>query len=115
MNINLRRLAMGLVIVLLLLISFSLFQTRRTRSRDISFSQLLEENGQGHMRNVVKTPEIHTNLPEDQRPGSQDTSLSQLLTEVDQNKVGDVVIQTSRIHYVSREGQITTASQDISF
>ena len=116
MNINLRRLAMGLVIVLLLLISFSLFQTQRTRSRDISFSQLLEENGQGHMRNVVnQTPEIHTNLPEGQRPGSQDTSLSQLLTEVDQNKVGDVVIQTSRIHYVSSEGQITTASQDIWF
>ncbi len=116
MNINLRRLAMWLVIVLLLLISFSLFQTQRTRSRDISFSQLLEENGQGHMRNVVnQTPEIHTNLPEGQRPGSQDTSLSQLLTEVDQNKVGDVVIQTSRIHYVSSEGQITTASQDISF
>ena len=44
MNINLRRLAMWLVIVLLLLISFSLFQTQRTRSRDISFSQLLEEN-----------------------------------------------------------------------
>src|SRR5713101_3376403 len=116
MNINLRRLAMWLVIVLLLLISFSLFQTQRTRSRDISFSQLLEENGQGHMRNVVnQTPEIHTNLPEGQRPGSQDTSLSQLLTEVDQNKVGDVVIQTSRIHYVSSEGQITTTSQDISF
>ena len=107
---------MWLVIVLLLLISFSLSQTQRTRSRDISFSQLLEENGQGHMRNVVnQTPEIHTNLPEGQRPGSQDTSLSQLLTEVDQNKVGDVVIQTSRIHYVSSEGQITTTSQDISF
>src|SRR5712672_3104657 len=116
MNINLRRLAMWLVIVLLLLISFSLFQTQRTRSRDISFSQLLEENGQGHMRNVVnQTPEIHINLPEGKRPGSQDTSLSQLLTEVDQNEVGDIVIQTSRIHYVSSEGQITTTSQDISF
>src|SRR5712692_6821013 len=115
MNINLRRLAMWLVIVLLLLISFSLFQTQRTRSRDISFSQLLEEDGQGHMRNLVnQTPEIHTNLPEGQRPGSQHTSLSQLLTEVDQNKVGDVVIQTSRIHYVSSDGQVTT-SQDISF
>src|SRR5258705_11192244 len=117
MNINLRRLAMWLVIILLLLISFSLFQTQRTRSRDISFSEFLEENGQGHMRNVVnQTPEIHSSLPEGQRPGSQDTSLSQLLTEVEQNKVGgDVVIQTSRIHYVSSEGQITTASQDISF
>src|SRR6267142_1567062 len=115
MNINLRRLAMWLVIVLLLLISFSLFQTQ-ARSRDISFSQLLEKNGQGQMRNVVnQTPEIHTNLPEGQRPGSQDTSLSQLLTEVDQNEVGDIVIQTSRIHYVSSEGQITTTSQDISF
>src|SRR5258705_12301170 len=113
MNINLRRLAMWLVIVLLLLISFSLFQTQRARSRDISFSQLHEENGQGHMRNVVnQTPEIHTNLPESQRPGSQDTSLSH---DVDQNKVGDVVIQTARIHYVSSEGQITTTSQDISF
>src|SRR6266849_3155466 len=99
MNINLRRLAMWLVIVLLLLISFSLFQTQRTRSRDISFSQLLEEDGQGHMRNVVnQTPEIHTNLPEGQRPGSQDTSLSQLLTEVDQNHVRDVVIQGPEIH-----------------
>src|SRR6266404_3465776 len=116
MNINLQRLAMRLVIILLLLISFSLFQTQRTRARDISFSQLLEKNGQGHMRNVVnQTPEIHTNLPEGQRLGSQDTSLSQLLTEVDQNKVGDVVIQTSRIHYVSSEGQIITTSQDISF
>src|SRR5258705_10964085 len=68
------------------------------------------------MRNVVnQTPEIHINLPEDQRPGSQDTSLSQLLTEVEQNKVGEVVIQTSRIHYVSSEGQITTTSQDFSF
>src|SRR5216683_1010218 len=99
MNINLRRLAMWLVIVLLLLISFSLFHTQRTRSRDISFSQLLEEDGQGHMRNVVnQTPEIHTNLPEGQRPGSQDTSLSQLLTEVDQNHVRDVVIQGPEIH-----------------
>jgi ATP-dependent Zn protease len=116
MNINLRRLAMWLVIVLLLLISFSLFQTQRTRSWEISFSQLLQENGQGHMRNVVnQTPEIHTSLPEGKRPGSQDTSLSQLLTEVDQNKVGDVVIQTSRIYYASSEGQFTTTSQDISF
>jgi cell division protease FtsH len=116
MNINLRRLAMWLLIALLLLISFSLFQTQRTRLRDISFPQLLEENGQGHMRNVVnQTPEIHTNLPEGQRPGSQDTSLSQLLTEVDQNNVGDVVIQRSRIDGGSSEGQITATSQDISF
>src|SRR6266404_1422068 len=60
MNINLRRLAMWLVIVLLLLISFSLFQTQRTRSRDISFSQLLTEVDQNHVRDVViQGPEIH--------------------------------------------------------
>src|SRR6266478_6094858 len=60
MNINLRNLALWFVIVLLLLISFSLFQTQRTRSRDISFSQLFDEVDQNHVRDVViQGPEIH--------------------------------------------------------
>ncbi|CCE11642.1 Cell division protein FtsH; ATP-dependent zinc-metallo protease [Bradyrhizobium sp. STM 3843] len=62
MNANLRNFALWVIIVLLLLALFTLFQnpSQRTSSTDISFSQLLTEVDQGHVRDVViQGPEIH--------------------------------------------------------
>ena len=62
MNANLRNLALWVIIVLLLLALFTLFQNpgQRTVSQDISFSQLLNEVEQGRVRDVViQGPEIH--------------------------------------------------------
>jgi cell division protease FtsH len=55
MNANLRNFAVWVVIVLLLLALFSLFQNpgQRTITNDISFSQLLNEVDQGRVRDVV--------------------------------------------------------------
>jgi cell division protease FtsH len=55
MNANLRNFALWVIIVLLLLALFSLFQTpgQRTASNDITFSQLLAEVDQGKVRDVV--------------------------------------------------------------
>jgi len=62
MNANLRNFALWVIIVLLLLALFTLFQNpgQRTTSQDISFSQLLNEVDQGRVREVViQGPEIH--------------------------------------------------------
>lgn len=62
MNANLRNFALWVIIVLLLLALFTLFQNpgQRASSTDISFSQLLTEVDQGHVRDVViQGPEIH--------------------------------------------------------
>src|ERR1700761_6540703 len=62
MNANLRNFALWVIIVLLLLALFTLFQNpgQRTTSQDISFSQLLSEVDQGRVRDVViQGPEIH--------------------------------------------------------
>ena len=62
MNANLRNFALWVIIVLLLLALFTLFQNpgQRTTSQDISFSQLLTEVDQGRVRDVViQGPEIH--------------------------------------------------------
>ena len=62
MNANLRNFALWVIIVLLLLALFTLFQNpgQRTVSQDISFSQLLNEVDQGRVRDVViQGPEIH--------------------------------------------------------
>src|SRR5881227_1929365 len=62
MNANLRNFALWVIIVLLLLALFTLFQNpgQRTSSQDISFSQLLSEVDQGHVRDVViQGPDIH--------------------------------------------------------
>ena len=62
MNANLRTFALWVIIVLLLLALFTLFQNpgQRTTSTDISFSQLLNEVDQGRVRDVViQGPEIH--------------------------------------------------------
>src|SRR3569833_2011906 len=62
MNAKLRNFALWVIIVLLLLALFTLFQNpgQRTSSSDISFSQLLTEVDQGHVRDVViQGPEIH--------------------------------------------------------
>jgi len=55
MNANLRNFALWVIIVLLLLALFSLFQNpgQRTISNDITFSQLLSEVDQGRVRDVV--------------------------------------------------------------
>jgi cell division protease FtsH len=62
MNPNLRNFALWVIIVLLLLALFTLFQNpgQRTTSQDISFSQLLNEVEQGRVRDVlIQGPEIH--------------------------------------------------------
>jgi cell division protease FtsH len=62
MNANLRNFALWVIIVLLLLALFTLFQNpgQRTASQDIPFSQLLSEVDQNHVRDVViQGPEIH--------------------------------------------------------
>ena len=62
MNANLRNFALWVIIVLLLLALFTLFQNpgQRQTASDISFSQLLTEVDQGRVRDVViQGPEIH--------------------------------------------------------
>src|SRR5438105_1284798 len=62
MNANLRNLALWVIIVLLLLALFTLFQNpgQRTSTVDISFSQLLNEVENGRVKDVViQGPEIH--------------------------------------------------------
>ncbi|MGU3494711.1 ATP-dependent zinc metalloprotease FtsH [Xanthobacteraceae bacterium A53D] len=55
MNANLRNFALWVIIVLLLLALFSLFQSpgQRSSANDISFSQLLSDVDQGRVRDVV--------------------------------------------------------------
>ncbi|MCP6769498.1 ATP-dependent metallopeptidase FtsH/Yme1/Tma family protein, partial [Klebsiella pneumoniae] len=59
----LRNFALWVIIVLLLLALFTLFQNpsaQRANSADISFSQLLTEVDQGRVRDVViQGPDIH--------------------------------------------------------
>jgi cell division protease FtsH len=65
MNANLRNFALWVIIVLLLLALFTLFQNpgQRTASRDISFSELLTEVDQNHVRDVViQGQDIHGTL-----------------------------------------------------
>ncbi len=62
LNANLRNFALWVIIVLLLLALFTLFQNpgQHTTSQDISFSQLLNDVDQGKVRDVViQGPEIH--------------------------------------------------------
>ena len=62
MNSNLRNFALWVIIILLVLALFTLFQNpgTRTSSQDITFSQLLNEVDQGKVRDVViQGPEIH--------------------------------------------------------
>ncbi len=62
MNANLRNFALWVIIVLLLLALFTLFQnpSQRPASQDISFSQLLTEVDAGRVRDVlIQGPEIH--------------------------------------------------------
>lgn len=62
MNANLRNFALWVIIVLLLLALFTLFQNpgQRTSSQDITFSQLLSDVDQGRVRDVViQGPDIH--------------------------------------------------------
>ena len=62
MNANLRNFALWVIIVLLVLALFTLFQSpsQRQASQDISFSQLLTEVDAGRVRDVViQGQEIH--------------------------------------------------------
>jgi cell division protease FtsH len=85
MNTNLRNFALWVIIVLLLLALFTLFQSpsQRQSTQDISFSQLLTEVDQGRVRDVlIQGPEIHGTFT-DGRPFStyapNDPSLVQRL------------------------------------
>ena len=65
MNANLRNFALWIIIVLLLLALFTLFQNpgHHVAAQDISFSQLLTEVEQNHVRDVViQGQEIHGTL-----------------------------------------------------
>ena len=65
MNANLRNFALWVIIVLLLLALFTLFQNpgQHTTAQDISFSQLLNEVDQDRVRDVlIQGPEIHGNF-----------------------------------------------------
>ena len=85
MNANLRNFALWVIIVLLLLALFTLFQnpSQRTASQDISFSQLLNEVEQGRVRDVlIQGPDIHgtfTNGQSFQTYAPNDPSLVQRL------------------------------------
>jgi cell division protease FtsH len=62
MNANLRNFALWVIIILLLLALFTLFNSpgQRTTSTEISFSQLLNQVDQGQVRDVlIQGPEIH--------------------------------------------------------
>src|SRR5271154_6275363 len=62
MNANLRNFALWVIIVLLLLALFTLFQSpgQRTTSQDISFSELLTDVDTGRVKDVlIQGPEIH--------------------------------------------------------
>src|SRR5258708_37508312 len=62
MNAHLRNFALWVIIILLLLALFTLFQNpgQHTTSSDISFSNLLNEVEQGRVRSaVIQGPEIH--------------------------------------------------------
>src|SRR6202140_3398069 len=62
MNANLRNFALWVIIVLLLLALFTLFQSpgQRTTSQDISFSELLTDVDSGRVKEVlIQGPEIH--------------------------------------------------------
>src|ERR1700730_16276308 len=62
MNANLRNFALWVIIVLLLLALFTLFQSpgQRTTSQDISFSELLSDVDSGRVKEVlIQGPEIH--------------------------------------------------------
>ena len=62
MNVKLRNFALWVIIILLLVALFAVFQNpaRRTTDQDISFSQFLNEVDQGRVRDVlIQGPEIH--------------------------------------------------------
>jgi len=62
MNANLRNFALWVIIILLVVALFTLFQNpgQRAQSQDISFSQLLTEVDQGRVRDVlIQGPDIH--------------------------------------------------------
>ena len=64
MNANLRNFALWVIIVLLLLALFTLFQNpgQRTAAQDISFSQLLSEVDQGRVRDPRPRPSAEHRL-----------------------------------------------------
>jgi cell division protease FtsH len=85
MNANLRNFALWVIIVLLLLALFTVFQnpSTRTQSTEISFSQLLNEVDQNRVKEVViQGPEIHgtfTDTRQFQTYAPNDPSLVQRL------------------------------------
>ena len=86
MNANLRNFALWVIIVLLLLALFTLFQNpdRRTTAPEISFSQFLAAVDQGRVRDVLfQGLEIHGTYTDErsfQTYGPNDASLLQLLS-----------------------------------
>jgi cell division protease FtsH len=90
MNENLRNFALWVIIVLLALALFTLFQNpgQRTTSQDISFSQLLNEVDQDRVRDVlIQGSEIHGTLSNGRSfqtyapPGSDPTLIQRLYSK----------------------------------
>jgi cell division protease FtsH len=70
MTIQLRNFALWVIIVLLLLALFTLFQNpgQRQSAQEISFSQLINEVDQGRVRGVlIQGPEIHGSFTDGRR------------------------------------------------
>ena len=91
MNANLRNFALWVIIVVLLLALFTLFQTpgQRTTSQDISFSQLLNEVDAGRVRDVVIQEELpHVPL----RPAQERVHLHELELRVPLNDARDLAV-----------------------
>src|SRR5437764_9921055 len=90
MNANLRNFALWVIIVLLLLALFTLFQNpgQRTSSTDISFSQRLSEVDAGRVREVViQGPEIHGTFTNDRTFQTYAPSVPSLVQRLSINKV----------------------------
>ena len=95
MNANLRNFALWVIIVLLLLALFTLFQNpgTHTTSQDISFSQLLSEVDQGRVRDVlIQGPEIHGTFTDGRSfqtySPSDPTSFSVFITRASRSRRG---------------------------
>src|SRR6202161_4340971 len=90
MNANLRNFALWVIIVLLLLALFTLFQStgQRPASQDISFSELLTDVDSGRVRDVlIQGPEIHGTFTDGRTFQTYSPSDNGLIERLNKNKV----------------------------
>src|SRR6202451_4128404 len=90
MNANLRNFALWVIIVLLLLALFTLFQSpgQRPASQDISFSELLTDVDAGRVKDVlIQGPEIHGTFTDNRTFHSYAPTDPDLIPDLVKNKV----------------------------